>query len=489
MGNPRLTPAAYRRRTRIQLAHGDNVIMLALMALIAGLVLAGTLIEFRLGAPARLVWFVGGGLSMALILVFRWVNRLDWLASPVAYALVFWMFHFGLVFPASVIPSVLDQFAPWNIDWLYFPEAGKAVLLSALFLAAFFLGWIALNRPNGRRDPVEIPETGAPELVVAGRLVLGGGLLLAALGILQFGVTIFLSSYEVFFQIHNIFSWAVVVTAYGLVLLLAGGLPLRSVLRTMLWSYLPLAVLTFLAGARTAPLFTAAVLGVVMAKRGLRLPNLGLGVVALIMLLSISLVRETRQVGLGEALVDQQLVPATSALTGMTELGGSLRPVAATVHYIEVANNDYLQGQTYVYPVWRQLQRLLGLPRSDPQADPRFIATHISQLYSAAMGYSVVAEGFANGGPLGVLLFALAWGAILGWLDRLSVRPYGLALLAAVLIPMMINIRNSFIFVPAWIFLGVLVLLTSRYLLRNLLVRRAQRYRRRFEVSGRYPRP
>lgn len=444
-----------------------NMFRVALVISLTCLLSIIALTRFQVGEPARVTWFVSGGLGLLLIFAFQRIEGLPLLSPPVAYSLIFWVFHFGLVFPASVFPVVLDQFAPWDINWIYYPEGGKATLLSLLFLAAFLLGEL-FTRTTKLSCNSGVPQSYANELIVAGHFAVASGILLAIYGVLQFGFSIFFRPYEEFFRVHNTFSWAVVIIAFGYILQIAGGKSVSVVIRNIAWTYAPLALLTLVAGARTAPLFSAVVVGIALTFRGFRLPRSGLWVSAVIMLLAISLVRETRQYGLSEVLSGQEVAAEVSPLSGMTEMGGSLRPVATTVHYIDVAHNQLLLGQTYVYPLWRQVQRVLGIPRSDPMTDPRFIANHISLLYSAAMGYSVVAEGYANLGTIGVLLFALVWGASLGVLERYADKPYGLAFLGAVLLPMMINIRNSFIFVPAWVFLGGAVILFARFILRGL---------------------
>ncbi len=475
MTNPQLALPVHLRRRRSRFTLTRRFLALVLILLVVILLSANYLTNFRAWEPARITWFVTGAGSLILIAVFRKVEGLDWLSSPVAYALIFWLFHFGLVFPASIVPSILDQFDPWDIEWTRYPEGAKATLLSMLFLAAFCLGWLLIHRT--RHDPSSgaRSESVVPELVAMGRLIVLGALVMATIGVARFGIDSFLRSYEQFFEIHNTFSSAVVVVAFGFILQLAGGRPVRLVLHNMVWGYLPLAVMTFLAGARTSPMVTAVVLGIVITYRGVRVPRLGLWIAAVLVLLSISVVRETRRYGLIETLSGRITTSVSNPLGGMTELGGSLRPVAATIHFIEVANNEWFYGQTYVYPIWRVVQRVAGLPRSDPEADPRFIATYISRLYYSAMGYSVVAEGFVNAGAPGVVLFASAWGALLALLERYADRAYGLALLGAVMISMLTNVRNSFIFVPAWTFLAIAALLFAHYMLRPLMNRRSKR--------------
>jgi hypothetical protein len=97
--------------------------------------------------------------------------------------------------------------------------------------------------------------------------------------------------------------------------------------------------------------------------------------------------------------------------------------------------------------------------------DPRFIGEFMNRQYGS-IGFSTVAEAYANGGSAGVVLFAIAWGALLGWLERFGGTAYGRALLGVVLLPMLFNVRNSFIFVPAWVGTGLAVVAVA-YVLRG----------------------
>lgn len=456
---------------RLQSSGRQGPVSLILLAVMIASGALALLTNFKMGEMARLAWFLCGGLAFLLIWLVNRSVGLEWLSAPLAYAVVFWMFHFGMVFPASIMPSIIESYDPWNIDWVYDPETGKAVLVSLLFLASFLFGTTVSSRTKTSRQTFAgPPDPQAEELALAGGIIIALAIAIFGLALLRYGATVFLQSYGQFFLIHNRFTWSVVLAAYGLVLRLAGGKPPKAVLQTLLWSYLPLAAFTFIAGARTGPLFSAVVLGVALTKRGFRLSRVGLWTLLIAALLLISTVRQTRQYGLIELVQSSEITTTVeSPIAGMSELGGSLRPVSATIHYIDIAGNRLFWGQTYVYPIIRQVEAALGIPRGDPETEPRFIATHINLLYGAAMGYSVAAEGYVNGGILGVAIFALLWGFLLAQVDDRSVSAYGLAILGGVLLPMMISIRNSFIFVPAWIFLAGLVLVLARYVLRNLI--------------------
>ena len=149
-------------------------------------------------------------------------------------------------------------------------------------------------------------------------------------------------------------------------------------------------------------------------------------------------------------------IGARAPLEGLTELGSSLAPVYAVIDSEHSWGRQYFFGETYLLPFTRVWERLAGVERNDPALDPRFIANFTNRHYGS-IGFSTVAEAYANGKTAGVALFAAAWGLLLGWLERFGGRPYGRACLGAFLLPMLFNVRNSFVFVPAWAGAGLAV--------------------------------
>jgi len=445
-----------RRHMLIALQTGLIVAILAMVGI--GVHRAATL--------SRVVWFVSGGLGIVTIAFLSWGMHFGWLSAPMVYGAVFWIFHFGLVFPAAIAPTVLDQFASWQRDWLDTPETTYAVLISSLFLACFALGVFLVRGRVDKQEAVVPDVTVVPGLVRGGWVCIVLGLVLVVLALRRFGIAVFLQPYEVYYSIHNSFSWPIAIIAFGLTLQAAGGRSVRSVLITAGLCYLPIATASALAGARTIPFFSAAVLGVVLAKRGMRVPRLATLIGAICALALISAVRVARQSGWLEVVRSGIASEALEPIRGLLELGGSLKPVYAVVDSIKGRGEDYFYGETYVYPFYRQVQRLTGTRRGTAYTDRRFVAVYISLRYGA-IGFSTVAEAFFNGGILGVIVFSIVWGLVLGVLDRrASYSAYGLAVLSAVMIPMMINIRNSFIFVPAWILLGLATIgMCRRFLL------------------------
>jgi len=401
----------------------------------------------------RLQWLILGSIGLGLIVLLRQFLRADWLSPVVIYAGIFWVFHFGLVFPASIIPEMLDDIPFWNRDWLFTRETNFAVTASLLFMTCFALGAIIIPR-SATNVAINLPRD--ESVILMGWLAIAAGILLYLSSFLARGTDFFLQPYSVFYADSNIFAYSVYLVSYGLILHLAGGMRIRNALIVFATTYIPIALPTLLAGSRTSVMFCLVVLSIILGKRGIK-PN----TLAILIFVSLSLaltgtLREVRQYGLGELSAGQITTEIQSPLSGLSEIGASLRPVYASVDYFQ--NSDYLYGETYFYPLFRQIARLAGESTGTHETDIRFIASYINYIYGS-IGFSTVAEAHVNGGLVAIVIFSVLWGIIVRTLDDHANTSIQIGLLGGVLIPMLVNIRNSFIFVPAWIFLAIMPLL------------------------------
>lgn len=414
-----------------------------------------------LGERVRLVWFAAGAAGIFIIWLMKSLLNIEWLAPPTLYAIIFWVFHFGLLFPASISLNIIDTLSPWTRNWVFQPDTVSALLSSLLYLASFSLAIFlsGLGSRNGSRTIVKIPK--AQELVTVGWVIIGAGFFMGLIAIAVFGWRSLASPYEDFFTIHNSFSWPVIIVASGIMFQLAGGRDRRATLKSILFLFVPLALPVFLAGARTGPLFSSAAMMSLLALRGLHVRLRFLAPAILLLLVAISTVTELRQEGVKASFERGNQFVTQDPLAGLTELGGSLRPVSAAIDYVN-NRGRFFYGSTYLFPFVRQLERFTGR-QGNELTDERFIASRINLLYGS-IGFSVVAEAYVNGGIVGVVLFALSWGLLLGWLTGRATNPYRFAVLVVFMIPMFINVRNSFIYVPAWIFLGLMTICAARLL-------------------------
>jgi hypothetical protein len=407
------------------------------------------------------IWLTSGALGLALVVLMArgtlWRRR----PARVAYGAVLWLFHFGLTFVGAIIPAVVVERPAWEVEWLFTPAGTLAVVEAAVFMACFVVG---TQLGFGRSDRGTNARPPSAELAWAGGVCALAGLGLFLVSLLRHGLEALLVPYEIFFpEFSQDFSRAVIVAGFGALLVLASG----TTLRQAVWAvavFAAVALPVLLAGGRSAPMFAAVGLVVTATQRGLVLRRRWVVAAALVLLSVIAVVRVSRQGGLATIGEAASLGPR-APLGGLTELGGSLAPVYAVIDCEQRWGRQYAFGETYLFPLSRIWKRLAGAERSDPELDPRFIATATNRQYGS-IGFSTVAEAYANGGTTGVVLFALVWGVALGWLERFGGTPYGRACLGAVLLPMLVNIRNSFIFVPTWVGAG-LALVALAYVLRR----------------------
>lgn len=453
------TPGA-RIRSRAVLYRQLSISLL----LIFGAIIIYSFVSFEnSGNSARVIWFMTGAVGLLIIWFLKQFLQRDWLEPPIMYAFIFWVFHFGLLFPASISLTILDTINPWTRVWIDQLDTVLALLAALLFLASFAIGALLFYRDN--QASAKLADSGkAPELIRVGWALIGISLLLVLAAVINLGWRIFFGGYQSFFVVHNSFSWPIIIMATGFMLQIVGGREKQAILRSLLFLFVPIIIPVLLGGARTAPLFSTAAILSMLSMRGFRLPLKLLIPAIILLLIVIATVKDVRQQGVENLINQGSGITTQDPLSGLAELGGSLRPVSASLDYIR-NRGDYFYGETYLFPLTRQIERFTST-RGTVLTDERFIAARVNQLYGS-IGFSTVAEAYVNFGVLGIILFAFAWGAILGWLTGWATTPYRLAFLGVLLIPMFINVRNSFIYVPAWIFLGLLTIFVAHLLRTN----------------------
>jgi hypothetical protein len=162
-------------------------------------------------------------------------------------------------------------------------------------------------------------------------------------------------------------------------------------------------------------------------------------------------VRETRAEG-PAAIVRGDWADAPA--DAVSEMGYSLYP-SVIVHQWHAAGEPYRHGTTLVAVPLRYAERLTG--EVPPVDDDRLFNVEMMQRVGA-VGGSPVAEGYHNFGTLGVVGLLGAVGLVIGLLDRRPRSAASSALLGVVLLPLMIDVRNSFAPVLPQIVLGLVFL-------------------------------
>jgi hypothetical protein len=404
-------------------------------------------------------WVALGSLVVLVSLV--WRSGL-WTATG-AYAAVFWCFHFGLI---AMLASGLvkpRELSLWEQLWVLGPFGGDAALLALLGFAAFASGASLMKRPAVSPVSQEPPvgDDGAHSHGVAGSvLVLTAVASWFAIVLATSGLPGFFGSYADYLYSTTGFSTALgmVWLAFGLgiVVSLTGQ---RGWLRTSaMVASACVALLALPLGLRGEIMFPAIAALVAAARCGWVLSPAKVCAFVAALLVIIPTVRDIRTTGL-QGLPDKVL--ELRLFDGFVEMGGSLHPVEKVVRWR--AEGDPLEmGASYWAPIERAAGRILpGMRTAAAEHDMRIMNVLVTDRIGP-IGFSPVAEAYRNFGPVGVVFVLGLIGALLARIDRIADRRAAVLVIAMLFVPLLVNVRNSFVSVPFQCGLGVLLVLALR---------------------------
>jgi hypothetical protein len=383
-----------------------------------------------------------------------------WTAAGM-YSLVFWSFHFGLIALLATGYVGIDDLSVWDLSWLLGPHAAEAAVLALAATLAFAAGVAAMfayRRPSlTHSNPSESSEPAHPLGTAGSLLVFTGIATWSVIVLATSGVRGFFDSYSEYLQATSQFG-----ALLGVVWLALGGGLVLSVtgrpgwLRT--WATVAFALLAAVVlpmGLRGEVLFRA-VAALVAAARCGRVLSTGRTVALLVALVTlIPIVREVRETGLRglpAAALEPRLYEA------FAEMGASLHPVEKVVRWR--AQGDPLDhGRSYWAPIERAAARLLPGLTSVAADDDMRIANVLVTDRVGAIGYSPVAEAYRNFGAGGVVVVFALLGSAMAGIDTLRSRRTAVLTLVIVYAPLLVNIRNSFVSVPAHCAFGLALVL------------------------------
>ncbi|MCD6516235.1 MAG: O-antigen polysaccharide polymerase Wzy [Candidatus Aminicenantes bacterium] len=406
--------------------------------------------EAILGHP-QLAYIYVGFIGLAGIGWLICNPRVGWSHAVIWYTLIFWLFHFGLVFFAGIFPWLPLELSDkwWRWQWLWNREAVLASIEACIFLLSFLLGFYIITSRFVDQFEAELE---ANKNIKIKAIFIGSGCLGVAevLFLIAFFNLSGIVPYHLLGENRNYLNWASILSSFGFVLLIAGKASKRLIYYLIPISLGPIWLYSLATGARTGPFVGGVILLRALIWRGFKVNLILLIGLVIFSLGTISFIREIRTTGVTrlEDLVDCSY--AFNPVLGIMELGGSLKPVYVVIERIELGEK-YRFGATYLYPFYRQFLKLKREPLPDPKYDPLMPSYYFSN-WGGSIGFSTVAEAYYNAGTIGVIIFAFLWGGVLGFLHYSSKSSIGFVIENAFLIPMIVNIRNSFIFVLAWIF-------------------------------------
>jgi len=411
---------------------------------------------------------------VTLTMLIRVSPRRFWSAS-VMYLVVFCLFHFGLAAVFGLgLPISATTLANLS-GWFYTPYTVEAIRFATIGLVSCAMGsliaMLSVTRMPRRTTPLISSESAYFNrtcLIIGFALILlsvsGWFLIVTRAG----GAGILIGSYETFLSVVGE-SIPLTLTYYGIylgttLLAAARSSPLRragfAIFCTWALVVLPL-------GLRGEVLFPGITALVIMAKRRPPFSAKVALLLGLLVLGSISALREVRQVGIQNAAATGV---TASPLDALTELGGSLRPLSEAIYW-KATGDQYIYGASYWAPFDRALAKIVpggGWKLLPAEQDPRVLSSLAQMRGDGPIAFSVVAEAYRNFGPIGVCLIMMLIGFLLGRMDIWPSTQVRQVLLGVLLVPFLFEIRNDFTAVPLEIAEGCaalcIVLLISRAL-------------------------
>jgi hypothetical protein len=388
---------------------------------------------------------------IGLIAYVRYALGCPWLSASTVYLMLFWMFHYGLAFPAALAPDVLLSWDAWDIAWLHWPNVRMAMILGVVGASGFVFGLGITSRRFPRPARIDVPGHHDAALYGVGWLVMLAGIAGTAAALaMHGGLGVFAMSYEEFRETllsGRLLQSGVDVSQLGCLLAICGAGGRRWVTPLAAWGA-SIGLLMLVIGMRSEAMVPVVSFAIVLVCRGNRLPRglLAAGVAAAFV--AMPAIKTFRQVG----LTNRDLVNWTriSPLDTFTELGGTLR---AAKTYVDVVEQDgiYLLGASYWAPFDRQvIARLMPHRERVPYEEDERIPGRLVPEREGAVGTSATGEAYANFGPFGPFVYFALVGALFGWLERQAVAgPYGCACLGIAMMLFYFNIRSEWLALPA----------------------------------------
>ncbi|MFD2417331.1 O-antigen polysaccharide polymerase Wzy [Amycolatopsis pigmentata] len=366
-----------------------------------------------------------------------------------AYLTLFGFFHGGLLL--SIALRGPDAFTAYDISWVFAGYTPGAVELALLGMVTFTVATEAASSKAwalpSPREPVHT------RLTIVGLACLAVGITIFALALANAGgIGVASGGYLTFIHTNEsdgALGYGTVLVGFGGVLGVIAGGRVRAVTWAAFGCY---AVVAFMVGSRGAVLFPLLALLVTEVRQGRRIRPLWTAMGSVVVMVLIGLVRQTRSADFavfGSASLG-------SPLDALAEMGYSLRPVAATLDW-HTAAEPFRHGVTLISVPLRFVENLTGRNGGAPVYDDRLFNLEIAHRVGN-IGGSPIAEGYHNFGMAGVVLLMGAIGLAVGLLEKLPRTARGNAIVGVLLLPLLVQVRNSFAAVPVQIGLGVLVL-------------------------------
>lgn len=398
------------------------------------------------------------------IWLFRIAPRGLWSAS-VMYFAVFCLFHFGMTFVTGLNAPIYSEFDRYRSHWFFTDFTSEAVVLSTSAMLAIALGvrtGLIARSKTAKPDPRD-DQTGRGFMAAGFLLMVACIFAWFSVVIAAGGTSILVGAYRVLLDSLKNDNTVTMLIYYGLGLasIFLAAAPASGPRRAGFWIFAAWAAFALPLGLRGEVMFPACTAVVVASQR--KPPFTGrrsmfiAAILLMITLSGIAFIRGYRQVGLSGISTTQARF---SPLDALAEMGASIRPVSLVVQW-RAEGDEFLYGGSYWAPFDRALGRILPgweTTHIDASDDERLLNILIKRRESS-LGFSPVAEAYRNFGPIGVPIVMFFVGWLLGIIDRLAPTRVHMAFSGLLFFPMLYQVRNAFVPIPAQFFVGCVFLM------------------------------
>lgn len=419
---------------------------------------AALLLHFRsqiAQMPLSFVCIVASVIFLLALLAGYILSGRNFWSYSFVYLMVLGVFHFGLIVPYAIGVVDHDDISQAQLWWerSATPEAIVVTCLGYVgcCIGIAFIRWI--GRIQQSRNSRQLAHTSSRTIGLA-----GAAMLAISVGawftytISSGGLWIFFSSYENYLArtagrggVYAFF-WFFI----GLGLCLSFVSPKSRLWMISLAVFGGFAVFALPLGLRGEVLFPVAAATPILAHRH-KMPSPRAAIIGIfIVLFIVSLLKDVRAVGLND-LADGQVAP--SVVSGLVELGSSLRPVTEVVLWQDLGN-ERLNGASYWAPIDRAICSFAEPETCIAVSEDKRIVAEVIVGRAGPIGFSPIAEALANFGPGGALGVMILVGGVVACLDNWAVNWKREALASVLYVELLVNIRNSFLALPSHIILG-----------------------------------
>lgn len=362
-----------------------------------------------------------------------------------------YLFHAGLFLTPALTggpPRVFERLSPGWWDLTDLPLLASYV---AVGLTAFCVGALMANRLWGdrtRRSIIPAPPDGSSLAALSMRRSIAaiGSLMMIASVVAWFAINIEASGPAFFLQRYRDYLDGVAGTPVGTTITaIAISLPmvvqdLRDRLsRIGVGAFALFALAGLPLGLRGEVLMPLVVAVAVVMTYITKRPRWLLAGASIVIFITITVVRQLRQVGLGNL---GDAVITVNPLDSIEELGYSVRVLAYSLQWHEIGGEPFALGQTYVHPVVRNLNTVFGIQNPEASSDLGLFNSVIRSRIGE-VGGSVMGEAHFNFGLTGIAAILMLWGIAIAGSSARAHGPMGVAIAAVIGVLFILQVRDA----------------------------------------------